>query len=111
MDDRLANLLNGSSTLGTHCPVCGLPFDPLEARVIEERQTGHLLHIKCANCHSAILAVIVANSLGLTSVGLATDLSGEEVHLFKDAKPISSDDVLEVHQFLNREKVIIDYID
>jgi len=111
MDERLFNLFGDNSTLITHCPICNLRYDPLEARVLEEGKNAHLLHIRCRHCQSAILAVIVTNNLGVSSVGLVTDLKGEDVLRFKKAKPISCDDVIEVHQFLNKEKVLIDYLD
>ena len=108
--EKIFNLFNDNPTLITHCPVCNVRYDPLEARVLEEGESAHLVYIKCRQCQSAILALIVANSLGISSMGLITDLNGDDVLKFKGAKPVNCDDVIEVHQFLNKEKVLIDYL-
>lgn len=111
MGDKLFNLFNDNPTLITHCPICNLRYDSLEARVLEEGDSSHLVYIKCHHCQSAILALILANNLGISSVGLITDLSADDVLKFRSATPVSYDDVIEVHQFLNKEKVLIDYLD
>jgi len=110
MPEKLFNLFNDNPTLITHCPVCNVRFDPLEARVVKEGKNAHLVYIKCRSCQAAILAVIIANNLGISSVGLITDLSSDEVLKFETAETISCDDVIEVHQFLSQEKVLIDHL-
>lgn len=111
MPEKLFNLFSDNPTLITNCPVCNVRFDPLEARVIKERENAHLVYIKCRHCSSAILAVIVANSSGISSVGLITDLSSDDVLKFESVPAINCDDVIEVHQFLNQERVLIDHLD
>lgn len=111
MGEKLFNLFNDNPTLITHCPVCNLRYDPLEAKVIEEGENAHLVYIRCRDCHSSILAVIVSNNLGISSIGLITDLSADDVLEFKTAQPVSCDDVIEAHQFLSKEKVLVDYFD
>ena len=107
---ELFNLFNDNPNLITHCPVCNLRFNPLEAKVLQEGEGGHLVYIKCRQCQGSILAVISANALGISSVGLITDLSGDDVMKFKQAEPISFDDVIAGHQFLKKEKALIDYL-
>lgn len=109
MEDKLFNLSSDNPTLITHCPVCGLRYEPLEARVLEESQKSHLVYIKCRHCQSAILALLSASNLGISSIGLITDLSGDDVLKFKKAEAINCDDVIEVHELLGKEKVLIDY--
>ena len=111
MAEKFFNLFNETPTLITHCPVCNLRYDPLEAKVLEEGEDAHLVYIKCRHCQAAILALVVASSLGISSIGLITDLSGDDVLKFKATKSISCDDVIEVHQLLSKEKVLIDYFD
>jgi hypothetical protein len=109
MGEKIFNLFSDNPTLITHCPACNLRYDPLEARVLEEGENAHLVYIKCRQCQAAVLALIMASSLGISSIGLITDLSGDDVLQFKTTKPISCDDVIEVHQLLSKEKVSIDY--
>lgn len=111
MGDNFFNLFNDNTTLITHCPVCSLRYDPLEAKILDEGDNSHLVYIKCRSCKSAILAVIMANNLGISSVGLITDLTGDDVLKFRETVAVHCDDVIEVHQFLNKEKVIVDYLD
>jgi|TARA_Y100000310_G_scaffold316234_1_gene367700 hypothetical protein len=111
MGEKLFNLFSDNPTLITHCPVCNVRYNPLEARVLEEGESAHLVYIKCRQCQSAILALIIANNSGISSMGLITDLSSDDVLKFKSDNAISCDDVIEVHQLLNKEKVLIEYFD
>jgi len=108
MGEKLFNLFNDNPTLITHCPVCNQRYDPLEARILEEGDNAHLVYISCRDCRSAILAVIVANNMGISSLGLITDLSADDVMNFKSDTPVSVDDVIEVHNLWSKEKVSID---
>ena len=110
MNEKIFNLFNNNPALITYCPVCNVRFNPIEAKVLEENQNTHLVYIKCRHCQGSILAVIAASALGISSVGLITDLSGDDVIKFKQAEPISFDDVIAGHQFLKKEKALIDYL-
>ena len=110
MEDKYFNLFNDNNTPITHCPVCHLRYDPLEAKILDEAEANHLVHVKCRNCQSAIVAVLLTNQLGVSSIGLITDLSSEDVLRFKNNAPISADEVIEAHEFIVKEKVLIDKI-
>lgn len=84
----------------SYCPLCQASYNPLRARVLDERDEAHLVHIQCAHCGSSIVALIMSSSIGITSVGLVTDLTGDDVLRFKDESPILSDDVIDVHHLL-----------
>jgi hypothetical protein len=113
MEDKLFNLFNNSDgqVFISYCPVCNLRYNPLEAKVLEEGKSSHLLYVKCRNCQSAVLALVVSSNLGLTSVGLITDLNSDEVLKFKDSKSVNYDEILEFHQFINKEKALINHLD
>lgn len=106
---ELFNLFNDNPNFVTHCPVCNSRFNPLEAKILQEGEGSHLVYIKCRHCQAAILTLIAANNLGISSIGLITDLSGDDILKFKDAGAIDCDEVIEWHQFLSREKALIDY--
>lgn len=110
MEDKLFNLFNDSQTLITHCPVCSVRYYPLEARIIEEGDSNHLVYIKCQKCQASVLAVITTNSMGISSIGLITDLAADDISKFRQAKSIECDDVIEMHQILSEDKVLIDYL-
>jgi len=84
----------------SYCPLCEASYNPLRARVLEERDDAHLVHIQCASCGSSIVALVLSSGLGLTSVGLVTDLTSDDVLHFKDVGRVTADDVLSVHQAL-----------
>ena len=112
MQDKFFNLFNSdNATLITHCPVCSLRYDPLDAKILDESENAHLIYVKCRNCKSAVLAVIMSNPMGVSSIGLITDLSSDDVLKFRDGRAINADDVLEAHQFLSKQKVLIDHFD
>jgi hypothetical protein len=89
--------------LVSYCPVCHYHYDPFEAKILEEGKGVHLIHVRCSRCNSAIVALIMTSSVGVSSVGLVTDLDGSEIVKFKDYHRISGDDVLAMYEFLGQE--------
>ena len=85
----------------SYCPLCETSYNPLRARVLEERDDAHLVHIQCSNCGSSIVALILSSNVGITSVGLVTDLTGDDVLHFKDVGRVTADEVLAIHQVLS----------
>lgn len=86
------------------CPLCERHYDPVEARVLDERDNGHLLHITCRNCSNSIIALVLSGRDGISSVGLVTDLSYGDVVRFRESSPVDTDDVLDIHAALEDEK-------
>lgn len=82
------------------CPICSEQYQPFQANIVEEKTDAQLVHIQCRNCQSAIVALIVNGQLGLTSIGLITDLTSLDVETFKDAPPLTESDVFETFQQL-----------
>lgn len=89
----------------SYCPICEASYDPKEAKLLGAKHDSHLMHVQCGNCVSAILALVLVSSVGVSSVGLVTDLGFEEVDRFKDAAPVSTDDVIDAHRFLRDEQL------
>lgn len=84
----------------SYCPLCESSYNPLRARVLEERGDAHLLHIQCANCGSSVVALLFTSGAGLTSIGLVTDLTSDDVLRFKDQTTVNTDEVMSLHEFL-----------
>lgn len=102
-NERFFNhLASDGMKLISSCPVCSQPFNPIEAKVIEEKDTLHLLHVQCKSCGSSMVSVIFSDGFGVSSMGLVTDLTAEDVAGFKDAPAICADDVMEMHRLLER---------
>lgn len=84
----------------SYCPLCEAEFNPMEARVLGENGETHLLHVRCKNCGNALLALVLVTKSGVSSVGLVTDLSYDDVMKFQAGQKVSVDDVLAVHDSL-----------
>ncbi|MFA4936670.1 MAG: hypothetical protein WC575_00030 [Patescibacteria group bacterium] len=84
----------------SYCPLCEKSYNPLKARILDEKDGAHLVHLQCGECGSSIVALILTSTLGITSVGLVTDLTSEDVMKFKDYNQINSNEVINFHQLL-----------
>lgn len=92
----------------SYCPLCEMSYNPQEARVLGEKEDSHLLHIQCGNCSNAIIALVLISSVGVSSVGMVTDLAFDEVNRFKNAAGVSTDDVIEMHHLLKNEDALFE---
>jgi len=70
--------------------------------MLEEKDGAHLIHVTCHKCSSSIVAVIITGGIGVSSIGLITDLTSQDVMQFKKHIPISEDDVIEAYQIINK---------
>ena len=109
--DKFFDLFNESlKVISSYCPVCHSRYNPIEAKILEEKAGAHLIHIRCRHCQVAILALVLVNNLGVSSLGLVTDLTSEEVLKFRSFSPLTCDDVIATHQILASKKVLIDQL-
>jgi hypothetical protein len=76
----------------------------MEARVIDERDGRHLMHIRCKKCAHSILALVLTSGMGVSSMGLLTDLTFDDVVQFREAKAITVDDVIALHHLLEQKE-------
>lgn len=82
------------------CPVCNGRYAPGVLRVLEEKNDAHLVYLKCRRCQASVLAVVLANQLGVSSVGLVTDLDSSDILRVRRFSTINANDVLDVHAAL-----------
>jgi len=85
----------------SYCPLCHAYFSPSEARILDGKGDTRLLHVVCRSCSSSIVFLLLIGEVGISSVGLITDLTGEDVLKFKDFEEVTADDVLDVHTMLD----------
>jgi DNA-directed RNA polymerase subunit RPC12/RpoP len=78
------------------CPLCGARYSMQEAQEIEGREDSTMVYIECARCGSSIVALVAMSGVGVVALGLVTDMTQEDVERFRRARPISSDDLLDV---------------
>ena len=97
-----------SSTLGSEpwneelklvsfCPVCETRYNPMEARMLGKQADAHLLYIQCRKCEHSILALVLVNQVGASSIGLLTDLAYDDILRFRSNQKVTVDDVIATH--------------
>ena len=88
------------------CPVCGHRGALEQSRVIDTKDdrslnnTSILIHTDCERCKSSIVFSIAVDGPEIFSMGMPTDLTSQDTFKFKNSAPLSSDDILATHQFL-----------
>ena len=105
IDRRASQFSQESLRLISYCPVCDTSYNPMEARVIDERDGRHLMHIRCKKCAHSILALVLTSGMGVSSMGLLTDLTFDDVVRLRAAEPIVVDDVIALHHLLEQQEV------
>ncbi|MBU0706904.1 hypothetical protein KKG41_00855 [Patescibacteria group bacterium] len=101
---------NEGIRLISYCPLCNTQYNPLSAKVLEEKDDAHLVHINCKKCNSSIVALILSSALGVSSVGLLTDLSGEDALRFKKSSRVNDDDVINLYSLLHLNVDMVKYL-
>lgn len=95
-----SEIWNEGLRLVSYCPVCETRYNPMQARILGQDGETHLLHVRCRKCHNSILALVLVNQVGASSVGLLTDLTYDDVIRFRSHESVSIDDVIDAHAFL-----------
>lgn len=91
--------------LMNQCPVCKGAYRAEQKNVLEERGAAHLVHITCPHCSNAIVAVIITTPIGLSSVGMLTDLTADDVSRLSSRGAWSEDELFACHVLLKEKKV------
>ena len=87
------------------CPVCGDRYNLDQTKIIESKDgklaiSNLLVHTDCSHCKSSVVFSIAIDGPEIFSVGMVTDLTSFDTNKFKNYQPITSNDVLAIHQFL-----------
>ena len=86
-----------------NCPICNTKFKSQKASLIEEMGNTEMVYAECQKCASSVILGISKNAPGLvTTVGMLTDMNREDIDRIRDFPPLTSDDVLEVHKYLEK---------
>jgi len=86
-----------------NCPICNTKFKAQEASIIEEVDSMQVVYAECSKCRSSVVLGISKNAPGLvTTVGMLTDMNREDIDKIRDLPPLTSDDVLEMHKYLEK---------
>lgn len=86
------------------CPLCNRKYHFNRAVVLDEEEERTTFHFTCDNCQASTLVFVSVSNLGLVSLGMATDLNRDEARKLYKNEAISTDNVLEIHEFLKNFK-------
>jgi len=101
-DDSSLHQLQEGLKLMRECPVCSNEYSMQHVRVIERYQGSHLVHVTCPSCSHALLAIVLVSQIGMSSVGMMTDLAPDDLPRIKARDGITSEDILDLHEILHR---------
>lgn len=90
----------------SRCPICQTDHNPLETALLDEANGSHLIYIKCRKCGSGVVATLTPTAMGISTVGLVTDLTSNEILQFRDSGRVSVDDVLTVVEHFKFQSII-----
>jgi len=83
------------------CPSCETGFGSRNASVIKKKPDMSHIYAQCPNCKSSVSVFVFRSRIGfVTTVGILTDMQKEDILRLKRVRPISADDVLELHKIL-----------
>lgn len=97
-------VFDDSMQLVTRCPFCSAEYDLDGAQVIGEENDATMVYITCSDCESSIVAIVAMSGLGVVSLGLVTDMTVEDTKSFSDKKGLTSNDLLEVYELLEKRR-------
>ena len=82
------------------CGVCGRRYEVDNIRILGHRRYLWYLKAVCSGCQTQALMAAVVQENKLPEV--ITDLTKEELDRFRDMEPVTADDMLDMHNFLEQ---------
>lgn len=102
MDERLSQTVLKEIVARLRCMVCKRRFRASDAQVVGRRGNAWAMRVNCPICHTqALVFAVVTEHMAQT---LYSDLTPDEWERFKNAPPISIDDVIAFHRFIQSYK-------
>lgn len=78
----------------------------LTTQVINRNKAAELLHIACGSCRGAVVALIYHSGPMMSSIGLITDLSGEDIARLQHQPALQEDDIINLHVCLRQPNAV-----
>ncbi|MBT3690102.1 hypothetical protein HOE31_02445 [bacterium] len=85
------------------CPVCSNDYTTGKIQILEEEGNSFLAYLTCSFCSSSILIRVMSMPHGLVGNAILTDLAADEVMFFSEENTVSSNDVLEIHDYFSKQ--------
>lgn len=84
-----------------YCPLCNKEYRPTNMRIVENAGDTVLIHSHCPTCAGAILSLLYKDFMGITLVGLVTDMNYDDAVRIKNGNLVDEDDVLNIYNKIN----------
>ena len=88
------------------CPICSSLYDTKSARLFSRNESATLVHLTCSKCASYFVAMVLLMGQGVSSVGMVTDLSFEDVKRLYNIQPFTTDEIIDAHEELQKNTFI-----
>lgn len=85
------------------CPICGANYEIEKAKLFSKNEAANLIHIPCSECNSYFVAMILVVGHGLSSVGMVTDLSFDDITRLHKIDPITTNEMITGYETINNQ--------
>lgn len=88
-----------------HCSLCGnvIPDKSIFPLLTSKEEEGGTFYGECGLCKSSHVMTVFRNSAGvITVLSMITDLTKGDLSRLHELSPISSDEILEVHEWFKK---------
>ncbi len=82
------------------CPVCNKKYRSTKMLVIDEDDKRTTLHMSCEGCGDSTIVFVSMGQFGVVTLGTLTDLEQSEARRVFQGEAVTTDNVIEAHQFL-----------
>ena len=88
------------------CPICSSIYDVDRAKMFSRNESATLVHLTCVRCNSYFVAMVIMIGQGVSSVGMVTDLSFDDVKRIYSSEPITTDEIIDAYEQLHSNNFI-----
>jgi hypothetical protein len=85
------------------CPVCRAAYGKGRIDRLYIHKNVQLVHLTCPKCQNMLVAVLATSRMGVSSVGMLTDLNAADMLRTREEYPVSEDDVLDFHSLMAQQ--------
>ncbi len=97
--DKLVGLIS------KYCDKCGSEYHRENMNVLKKFENLYIVHMYCDNCKTSTITY-VANHIGINNkITLVSDLSKNEIEKLSKASAITSNDILDIDDYLSHMSV------
>lgn len=82
------------------CPACNKKYAPAVVTPLAGDDVRSTVHVSCPLCGVSSILFVSANQWGVASIGVLTDLEGEESKEYLKGTIVSTDQVLDIYTLL-----------